>query len=102
MTPYFPNDYLLLSAALFAIGAAGVLLRRNLIMVLISVELMLNAANLALAVGARLHGDVHGQVLILLVMTAAAAEVAIGLAIAIKLYRAKQTLDINALEELKH
>ena len=75
--------YLILSAILFSVGAAGVLVRRNALVLFMSVELMLNAANLALVAQSRLLGQVDGQVFVLLVMAVAAAEVAVGLAIVV-------------------
>lgn len=93
--------YLVLSAALFAIGAYGVLARRNLLIILMSVELMLNGVNLALLAFARKHGDASGQVLVLFVMAVAAAEVAVGLAIVISLFRNRKTIDTGDLDTLK-
>jgi NADH-quinone oxidoreductase subunit K len=95
---------LLLSAALFAIGLLGVLLRRNVITVFLCIELMLNAANLAFIGFSRYWGDQGGidaQVLVFFVMTVAAAEAAVGLAIVIALHRHKDTLDIDAFDLLK-
>ena len=93
--------YLVLSAALFAIGAYGVLARRNLLIILMSLELMLNGVNVALLAFARMHGDAAGQVLVLMVMAVAAAEVALGLAIVISLFRNRKTLDTGDLDTLK-
>ena len=92
---------LVLSALLFAIGAAGVFLRRNLITVFMCVELMLNAVNLAFVAMSRALGAFDGQVLVFFVMTVAAAEAAVGLAIVIALHRNKDTLDIDAFSLLK-
>jgi NADH-quinone oxidoreductase subunit K len=92
---------LLLSALLFAIGAAGVFLRRNLIVVFMCVELMLNAVNLAFVALSRALGAYDGQVLVFFVMTVAAAEAAVGLAILIALQRSKDTLDVDAFSLLK-
>jgi NADH-quinone oxidoreductase subunit K len=92
---------LLLSAALFTVGIVGVLLRRNLITVFLCIELMLNAANLAIVALSRLRGAVDGQVLVFFVMTVAAAEAAVGLAIVIALHRHKDTLDADAFDLLK-
>ena len=97
------HHYLLLSCALFAIGAFGVLARRNLLIVLMSLELMLNGVNLALvAFSLRFaeSGEPHGQVFVLMVMAVAAAEVAVGLAIVIALFRTRQTVDTNDLQKL--
>jgi NADH-quinone oxidoreductase subunit K len=92
---------LLLSLALFAVGAAGVFLRRNVITVLMSVELMLNAVNLAFIAFSRSLGTLDGQVLVFFVLTVAAAEAAVGLAIVIALHRNRDTLDVDAFNLLK-
>jgi NADH-quinone oxidoreductase subunit K len=92
---------LLLSLALFAIGVIGVFVRRNIITILMCVELMLNAANLALVALSRAWGIVDGHVLALFVLTIAAAEAAVGLAIVIALTRVRDTLDMDAFDELK-
>ncbi len=94
-------SYLLLSAAMFSIGAFGVLARRNLLIVLMSIELMLNGVNIALIAFSRLHGQTAGQVFVLMVMAVAAAEVAIGLAILIALFRTRRTVDAGELTSLK-
>jgi NADH-quinone oxidoreductase subunit K len=97
-----PIDHaLLLSALLFGIGAVGVFLRRNLITVFMCVELMLNAVNLAFVAFSRSHGTLDAQVLVFFVMTVAAAEAAVGLAIVIALHRHKDTLDTDAFRLLK-
>jgi NADH-quinone oxidoreductase subunit K len=93
--------YLILSAILFTLGAAGVLIRRNALVLFMSVELMLNAANLALITYSRFLENVDGQVFVLLVMAVAAAEVAVGLAIVIALSRHKETSDVDELNLLK-
>ena len=93
--------YLVLSAAMFAIGAYGVLARRNLLIILMSVELMLNGVNIALLAFARLYGDTHGHVFVLMVMGVAAAEVSVGLAILISLFRNRKTLDTGDLKSLQ-
>ena len=93
--------YLILSAILFALGAAGVLIRRNALVMFMSVELMLNAANLALVTQSRLLGQVDGQVFVLLVMAVAAAEVAVGLAIVVAWMRHKDTTDVDEMNLLK-
>jgi NADH-quinone oxidoreductase subunit K len=90
-----------LSAALFVVGAAGVFLRRNVITVLMSIELMLNAANLAFVAFSRVWGTLEGQVFVFFVLTVAAAEAAVGLAIVIALQRHKDTLDIDAFDLMK-
>lgn len=95
------NYYLLLSAVLFAIGAAGVLIRRNLIVILMSVELMLNAVNLTFIAFARSLGSMDGQVIVFFVMTVAAAEAVVGLAIIISVFRHRRTLDPQEMQLLK-
>jgi NADH-quinone oxidoreductase subunit K len=92
---------LVLSALLFSIGALGVFLRRNLITVFMCVELMLNAVNLAFVAFSRANGALDGQVLVFFVMTVAAAEAAVGLAIVIALHRKKDTLDVDAFSLLR-
>lgn len=92
---------LLLSVALFVLGVLGVFLRRNVITVLMSVELMLNAVNLAFVAFSRVWGTLDGQVLVFFVMTVAAAEAAVGLAIVIALQRHKDTLDVDAFQLMK-
>ena len=94
--------YVLLSAILFILGTLGVLLRRNAILVFMSVELMLNAANLALAAFARQWGNLDGQVLIFFVMTIAAAEVAVGLALIVAIFRTKKSFNIDELHLFKN
>ncbi len=95
------NHYLVLSAILFAIGTAGVFLRRNLITMLLSIEIMLNAANLTLVAFGRQFGSVDGQIIVFFVITVAAAEAAVGLAIVIALYRLKESLDPDSFTSLK-
>ncbi len=95
------NSYLLLSAVLFAIGTAGVFLRRNLITILLSIEVMLNAVNLTFVAVDRYLGTVDGQIIVFFVMTVAAAEAAVGLAIVIALFRHKDTLSPDAFTSLK-
>lgn len=92
---------LLLSLVLFALGTLGVFLRRNVITVLMSIELMLNGANLAFVAFSRALGTLDGQVLVFFVMVVAAAEAAVGLAIVIALHRHKDTLDVDAFSVLK-
>jgi NADH-quinone oxidoreductase subunit K len=93
--------YVLLGALLFTIGALGVLLRRNAIVIFMSVELMLNAANLVFVAYARQLGDLNGQVIVFFVMTVAAAEVAVGLALIVAIFQAKKSIDIGQLNSLK-
>jgi len=95
------SHYLMVSAALFAIGAFGVLARRNLLIILMSVEIMLNGVNIALLAFARLHGDTQGQVFVLMVMGVAAAEVSVGLAILIAVFRNRKTVDTGDLKSLQ-
>lgn len=101
------NDYLLVSGLLFSIGLAGVVLRRNIIVVFMCLELMLSAANLTLIAFSRFNvtpnglPDYHGQMLVFFVITVAAAEVAVGLAIIVALYRARQTIHTDELVSLK-
>ena len=95
------NDYLLLSAILFAIGTAGVFLRRNLITILLSIEIMLNAVNLTFVAFGRALGSVDGQIIVFFVITVAAAEAAVGLAIVIALFRHKEVLTPDAFTSLK-
>jgi NADH-quinone oxidoreductase subunit K len=91
----------LLAAVLFAIGIAGITCRRNILVMLLSVEIMLNAANLALVVFSRVHGDVTGQVFVFFAMVVAAAEVAVGLAIVIAVYRLRRSTDVGETTELR-
>ncbi len=93
--------YIALTAFLFIIGALGVLLRRNAIIIFMSVELMLNAANLLLVAFAHQLGDAHGQVLVFFVMTVAAAEVAVGLALIVAIFQTKKSIDIGQINLLK-
>ena len=93
--------YLVLSAILFTLGAVGVLIRRNALVMFMSVEMMLNAVNLTLITYSRSLGSVDGQVFVLLVMAVAAAEVAVGLAIVISVYRHKETTDVDEMNLLK-
>lgn len=90
-----PSSYVILSAILFAIGTLGVLIRRNAIVVFMSVELMLNAANLAFVSFARMHGNLEGQVIAFFVMIVAAAEVVVGLAIIMTIFRTRRSASID-------
>lgn len=96
-----PMAFVYLAIVLFAIGAATVMLRRNAIIAFMGVELMLNATNLALVAFARLHGQIEGQIMAFFVMVVAAAEVVVGLAIIIALFRARQTISLDAPSEMK-
>ena len=95
------NHYLLLSAVLFSIGTVGVFLRRNLITILLSVEVMLNAVNLTFVAVDRYLNSVNGQIIVFFVITVAAAEAAVGLALVIALFRHKDTLNPDAFTNLK-
>jgi len=95
------NHYILLSSIIFSIGVMGVLLRRNAIIIFMSVELMLNAVNLLLTAFSVYHGDASGQVFVFFIMALAAAEVAVGLAIIVMIYRNTNSIDINVLNRLK-
>jgi NADH-quinone oxidoreductase subunit K len=93
--------FVMLSAVLFVLGTLGVLLRRNAIMVFMSVELMLNAANLALVAFARQWNQLEGHLFVFFVMTVAAAEVAVGLALIVAIFRSKQSIDIDELHQME-
>ena len=95
------DHYLVLAAILFSIGAATVLLRRNAIIVFMGVELMLNATNLMLVTFARMHGDLTGQVLAFFVMVVAAAEVVVGLAIIVAIFRTRRSASVDDANLLK-
>jgi NADH-quinone oxidoreductase subunit K len=98
----FPLQHAIyLSLALFTLGVVGVFLRRNVITVFMCIELMLNAVNLAFVAFSRAQGALDGQILVFFVMTVAAAEAAVGLAIVIALHRTKDTLDVDAFNTLK-
>src|SRR5258708_66055 len=100
--PTIPIEYfVLLSAILFIMGVVGVLIRRNAIMIFMSVELMLNSANLALVAFARQWGEVNGQLIVFFVITVAAPEVAVGLALIAPIFRTKQTIDIDELHAME-
>ena len=95
------NHYILLSTIIFAIGVIGVLIRRNAIVIFMSIELMLNAVNLLLTAFSVHHNDPSGQVFVFFIMALAAAEVAIGLAIIVMVYRNTNSTDVNILNKLK-
>jgi len=97
-----PTYYLVVSALLFTLGGAGVLVRRNAIVVFMSVELMLNASNLAFVTFARMNGNLHGQVMAFFVMVVAAAEVVIGLAIIVSIFRTRRSASIDDASLLKY
>lgn len=96
------NAYVALAAILFSLGGIGVLIRRSPLAMLMSVEIMLNAANLLFITFSRYHANLEGQVMAFLVVTVAAAEVAIGLAIIVLLFRRKEHVDVDEAAELKH
>ena len=95
------NHYILFSAIIFSIGVMGVLLRRNAIVIFMSIELMLNSVNLLLTAFSVYRGDAAGQVFVFFIMALAAAEVAVGLAIIVMVYRNTNSIDINVLNRLK-
>ncbi|WP_049564667.1 NADH-quinone oxidoreductase subunit NuoK [Streptomyces sp. SBT349] len=96
-----PENYLYLAALLFTLGACGVLLRRNAIVVFMCVELMLNAANLALVTFSRMHGNLDGQIVAFFVMVVAAAEVVVGLAIIVTVYRSRHSASVDDASLMK-
>ncbi|MEZ5153968.1 NADH-quinone oxidoreductase subunit NuoK [Rhodococcus zopfii] len=97
-----PANYLYLSALLFSIGAAGVLVRRNALIVFMCVELMLNATNLSFVTFARMHGNLDGQVFAFFTMVVAAAEVVVGLAIIMTIFRARRSVSVDDNNLLKY
>ena len=96
-----PINYVYLAALLFTIGAAGVLLRRNAIVVFMCIELMLNAANLTLVAFSRMHGNLDGQIMAFFVMVVAAAEVVVGLAIIVMMYRSRHSASVDDASLMK-
>lgn len=95
------NWYIVLSVILFTIGSLGVLLRRNALIIFMSVELMLNSANLLFVAFARQFGDINGQVFVFFTMTVAAAEVAVGLALAVSIFRHRDSVNIDDMRLMK-
>jgi NAD(P)H-quinone oxidoreductase subunit 4L len=95
------NQFLLLGAALFCIGVYGVIARRNAVLVLMSIELILNAVNINLIAFGAMHGSVSGAVFALFVITVAAAEVGVGLALVLLIYRNRKSIDLDDLAEMK-
>ena len=95
------GHYLILSGILFGIGLLGILVRRNILLILLSIELMLNAANLTLIAASAMHGDARGQLTAFFVMVIAAAEVTIGLAITVLLFRKQESVDTDEIRSLK-
>ena len=100
MTPGL-HHYLIVSALLFSLGLLGVVALRNLFVIFMGLELMLNAANLALVAFSRYHNNLNGQVMVFFIITVAAAEVAVGLALLVALYRKRQTAHVEDLTSLK-
>jgi NADH-quinone oxidoreductase subunit K len=95
------NHYLVLSAILFTLGMLGVLLRRNVIVMLMGIELMLNAVNLTFVAFAKMRGDISGNIMVFFVMTIAAAEAGVGLALAVAVFKKYKELSIHKFEQLK-
>lgn len=95
------GPYFVLSAVLFAIGLVGLFTRRNLLLILLSIEILLNAANLSFVAASALHGELTGQIFAFFGMTIAAAEVTVGLALAVLLFRTKDSVDTHEIELLK-
>ena len=95
------NEFIIVSIMLFLVGFFGVIFRRNTIIIYMSIELMLNAINLALVAFSRFNNTMDGSIFVFFIMTVAAAEVAVGLAIIVMLYRQKQTVLVNELNQLK-
>ena len=101
LTPVGLEHYLVVSAVLFCLGVMGVIMRRNLIVMYMSLELMLNAANLALVAFSRFNNNLNGQIMVFFIITVAAAEVAVGLALIVALYRKRQTAHVEDLTSMK-
>jgi NADH-quinone oxidoreductase subunit K len=101
MNPVSLQDYLVVSVLLFCVGLLGVIVRRNILVIYMSLELMLNAANLALVAFSRFNNNLDGQVIVVFVITVAAAEVALGLALIVALYRRRQTTHVEDLATMK-
>jgi NADH-quinone oxidoreductase subunit K len=97
-----PDYYLILASVLFTVGAAGVLVRRNAIVLFMCIELMLNAANLALVTFSRINGDLNGQIMAFFVMVVAAAEVVVGLAIIMSIFRTRRSASVDDANLLKY
>jgi len=97
-----PLDYIILAVVLFVIGAVGVLVRRNAIIIFMCVELMLNACNLAFVAFSSMHGNLNGQVIAFFVMVVAAAEVVVGLAILMAIFRARRSASVDDANLLKY
>jgi NADH-quinone oxidoreductase subunit K len=102
MTPVGLQHYLAVSVLLFCVGLLGVIARRNVMIIYMSLELMLNAASLALVAFSRHNANLRGQIMVFFIITVAAAEVAVGLALIVALYRKRQTAHVEDLETLKN
>lgn len=101
MIPVTLEHYLIVSGLLFSLGLAGVMTRCNALVVFMSLELMLNASNLALVAFSRFNGNLHGQVFVFFIITVAAAEVAVGLAIIVALFRRRQTVQVDEITSMR-
>jgi len=101
MIPVTLEHYLIVSGLLFSLGLVGVMTRRNALVVFMSLELMLNASNLALVAFSRFNGNLHGQVFVFFIITVAAAEVAVGLAIIVALFRRRQTVQVDEITSMR-
>ena len=101
MTPITPDHYIILAAVLFMIGVVGVLTRRNALVLLMSVELMFNAANLTFLTFSRVHGDNQGHVMVFFIIAVAAAEAAVGLAIILSVFRYKRSVNVDEVTVMK-
>ncbi len=95
------NHYLVLSAILFAIGTMGVLVRKNVLVIMMSIELMLNAANISFVAFSHFSGNINGQVMVFFIMTVAAAEAGVGLALAVAIFKRFKEVNIDLFEQLK-
>ena len=95
------NDYIILSTLLFVIGVVGVLVKRNALIIFMSIEVMLNAVNLLLVAFSVFHNDTGGQVFVVFIMIVAAAEVSVGLAILVQTFRINKSIDVNVMNKLK-
>jgi NADH-quinone oxidoreductase subunit K len=102
MTAITLQHYLVVSGLLFSLGLLGVIVRRNLLVIYMCLELMLNAANLALVAMSRFNGNLDGQIMVFFIVTVAAAEVAVGLALIVALYRKRQTAHVEDLTAMKN
>jgi NADH-quinone oxidoreductase subunit K len=102
MTSITLEHYLVVSGLLFSLGLLGVIMRRNLLVIYMCLELMLNAANLALVAMSRFNGNLDGQIMVFFIITVAAAEVAVGLALIVALYRKRQTAHVEDLTGMKN